>query len=109
MTNRRLWFLSGLMVALACNLAGCGQQEGDRGDHVGPASNSGTGAPTTSNGVPPAATGGGGPTTGTGGAAGTNGGSSTSNGVSATWTFPALVTDATGATFPTYLAHLLGR
>ena len=31
------------------------------------------------------------------------------NGVSAKWTFPALITDAKGSTFPTYLAHLLGR
>ena len=112
MTNRRLWFLFGLMVAIACDFAGCGGQDGTPAGHVGPASNGGTGLPTTDPGVTPGATGGSGATTGSGGAAGTAGSpgsGSAQNGVSATWTFPALITDAKGSTFPTYLSHLLGR
>ena len=93
MTNRRLWFPFCLMLAIACDFAGCGEQDGAPAGHVGPASNGGVGRPTTGNG----------------GAAGTPGGGSVQNGVSASWTFPALVTDASGSTFPTYLAHLLGR
>ena len=116
MTNRRLWFLFGSMVAIACEIGGCGGQEGAPAGPVGPTSNGGTGRPITDPGVTPGATGGGGGTTGQGGTAGagaTDGipgsGGGAQNGVSATWTFPALVTDASGSTFPTYLAHLLGR
>jgi hypothetical protein len=136
MTNRRPWFVFGLVVAIACDFAGCGEQDGTPATHVGPTSNGGTGQSTTGTGVAPgngattggggattggggattggggATTGGGGATTGqggTGGAAGTPGSGTVQNGVSAAWTFPALVTDADGSTFPTYLAHLLGR
>jgi hypothetical protein len=107
MTNRRLWFLFGLTVAMAGDLAGCGEQEGAPAGPVGPENNGGAGRPTTDPGVTPGAGGRGTATTGTGGAGGTTG--SAQNGVSASWTFPALIADATGATFPTYLSHLLGR
>jgi hypothetical protein len=107
MTNRRLWFLFGLTVAIMCDFAGCGEREGAPAGHVGPASNGGAGRPTTDIGGTPGTTGGSGETTENGGPAGTAG--SAQNGVFATWTFPALVTDANGSTFPTYLAHLLGR
>ena len=109
MTNRRLWFLFGLMVAIAGDFAGCGGQDGSPAGHVDSAGNGGTGRPITDPGVTPGATGGAGTTTGQGGAAGAAGTGSAQSGVSATWSFPALVTDASGATFPTYLAHLLGR
>jgi hypothetical protein len=126
MTNNRLWFLFGLMVVAACDLAGCGEQGGPPAGHVGPANNGGPGRPTTETGGTPGATGGrgvttgsggeatatgggGAATTGSGGAAGAAGGGDAPNGVSATWTFPALITDTSGSTFPTYLAHLLGR
>lgn len=109
MTNRRLWFLFGLMVAIAGDIAGCSEQDGDPTGHVGPTSTGGAGSPTTAIGVGPGTTGSGGATTGSGGAAGRPGSGSAQNGVFATWTFPALVADANGSTFPTYLAHLLGR
>jgi hypothetical protein len=115
MTNKRLWFLFGSMVAIACGFAGCGEQDGSPASHVGPASNGGAGRPTSDTGATSgsgATTGGGSATTGQGGAAGeggAGGSGSVQDGVSATWIFPALVTDASGSTFPTYLAHLLGR
>jgi hypothetical protein len=112
MTNKRPWFLFGLMVVIAADLAGCGQQDGTPASHVGPASNGGTGRLPTDDGVTPGATGGSGATSGEGGAAGaagTPGSGSAQSGVSATWSFPALIKDANGSTFPTYLAHLLGR
>lgn len=104
MTNRRLWFLLGLIATIAGDLAGCGQQEGAPGGAVGPTSNGGAGRPTTSTGGTPGRGSGSGATAGNGGTAGT-----ATGGVSATWTFPALIADAGGSTFPTYLAHLLGR
>lgn len=60
-------------------------------------------------GVTPGTGGGSGATAGSGGAAGATGSGSAQDGVAAAWTFPALITDASGSTFPTYLAHLLGR
>jgi hypothetical protein len=109
MTNRRLWFPFGLMVVIACDLGGCGGQEGAPAGRVGPPSSGGAGRTTIDTGGTPGTTGGSGATTGTGGAAGTAGSSTAPGGVSATWTFPALIADATRSTFPTYLAHLLGR
>ena len=109
MTNRRLWFPFGVMLAIACEVAGCGGQDGTSAGHVGPASTGGTDRPITDPGVTPGATGGSGATTGSGGTGGTPGGGGGQNGVSASWTFPALITDTSGSTFPTYLAHLLGR
>ena len=111
MTKRRFWILFGLMVATASDFAGCGGQDGTPAGPVGPTSNGGTGRPITNPGVTPGATGGGGATTGSGGGAGAAGSGSggAQNGVSASWTFPALITDANGSTFPSYLAHLLGR
>jgi len=123
MTNRRLWFLFGSMVAITCEFAGCGGQDGTPAGHVGPDTSGGTSRPTTGSGLTTgsgATTGGGGATTGSGGAGATAGSGSgaaagmpgsggAQNGVSAKWTFPALITDGKGSTFPTYLAHLLGR
>ena len=105
MTNRRPWFPFGMMVAIACDFAGCGEQDGTPASHVGPTSNGGTGRPITDPGVTPGSgatavgetaarrpgRGGG---AGGGRRAGAPGSGTVQNGVSATWTFPALVTDA---------------
>lgn len=43
------------------------------------------------------------------GGAGQGAGGSAANGLTVTWTFPALIRMGTATTFPTYLAHLLGK
>lgn len=133
MTNRRIFFVVAVMLAVACEgLSGCddgGSDGGSPGTAGAPATSGttggaasigttstaahfGTGGAATASGS--SGTSGSGGTGGTASPPGGPGGATTGTGghagaLAVTWTLPALITDDRGSTFPTYLAHLLGR